>query len=281
MSPVAASSLSRPRSRTHTAALVASAVLCGAVLLALGAGVIAPYPPRAITGAPIEIPSPSHRLGTNDLGQDLLSVWLYGARVSLTIGFFAAALSTAAAGAVGLLSVTWRAGRLPLLSLTDALLAIPHLPMIVLIVALLGPGLSHLIAALVVLGWPAYARVVRAQALVTAQREYVEAARALGASEARILRTCFIPEILPLLSTKFLLTVRWAILLETALALLGLGDSTQISWGTMLNSAFVYPLLFVGDAWLWWAMPPAVTISAVTLALAAIGRDFENWPSPR
>jgi peptide/nickel transport system permease protein len=169
---------------------------------------------------------------------------------------------------------------MPVLALADFLLALPHLPVLVLLVALLGPGMWYLIAALAFLGWPAYARVVRAQALVVVQRDYVGAARTLGASGGRILRTCLLPEILPLLWTKFLLTVRWAILTEAALALMGLGDPANISWGTMLNNAFAYPLLFVGSAWLWWALPPALAIATVTLALSVIGRDFETWLNP-
>jgi len=277
-----AATLLRPRRRfrPHGAVLMAALVLGGIIVAAVLAGAFAPYPPRSATGTPVEAPSPSHRLGTNDLGQDLLSVWLHGARASLIVGFVTALLSTAASGAVGLLSVTWRPGRVPLLATTDGLLAIPHLPMIVLIVALLGPGLLHLIAALAFLGWPAYARVVRAQAQATVQRDYVEAARALGASEARIARTCLVPEILPLLWTKFLLTVRWAILMEATLALMGLGDPTQMSWGLTLNSAFAYPLLFIGDAWLWWALPPAIAVAVITLALSTIGQDFENWLNP-
>ena len=222
MSLVATLALPRWR-RVPGGTLLGAAALVGIILSALLAGVLAPHDPHAASGTPIETPSVQHRLGTNDLGQDLLSIWLHGARVSLTVGFLAAAFSTVASGMVGLLSVTWRAGRMPLLALTDGLLAIPHLPIIVLIVALLGPGIAHLIAALALLGWPAYARVIRAQGLVAVQRDYVEAARALGASDARILRTCLLPEILPLLWTKFLLTVRWAILMEAALALMGLG----------------------------------------------------------
>lgn len=271
--------LPRRRARAYSAALTGAIVLAAVVVAALLAGVLAPDP-RTVAAAPISVPTARHLLGTNDLGQDLLSVWLHGARVSLIVGFLAALLSTAVSGLIGMLSVAWRPARMPLLALTDFLLAIPHLPLVVLIIALVGPGMWHLIAALTLIGWPAYARVVRAQVLVTMQRDYVEAARALGASGARILRTCLLPEVLPLLWTKFLLTVRWAILMEAVLALMGLGDATRFSWGTMLNSAFAYPLLFLGDAWLWWALPPALAIAAITLALSAVGRDFETWLNP-
>ncbi|MCL6554205.1 MAG: ABC transporter permease [Firmicutes bacterium] len=273
----------RPHRRVPLASLAGGVVLGAALLVAALAGIVAPYAPRAITGAPIEGPSAAHRLGTNDLGQDLLSLVLHGARFSLAVGFAAALISTGLSGTVGMLSVLWRRARWLLLAVTDGLMAIPHLPVVVLIVALLGPGPANLVAALAVLGWPAFARVVRAQTLAAIGRDYVEAARAQGASQVRIARTCLLPEVLPVLWTKFLLTLRWAILMEAVLALMGLGDPTQVSWGTILQTAFAYPLLFAGTAWAWWALPPALAIAAITLALSAIGRDFEAWlnPGPR
>jgi ABC-type dipeptide/oligopeptide/nickel transport system permease subunit len=221
-----------------------------------------------------------HRLGTNALGQDLLSQWLSGARTSLSIGVGVAAVSTALSGAGGILAEVGGLSRGPVLVLTDGLLAIPHLPLIILIVSLVGPGWPTLVAVLALVGWPAYARVVRAQVQSLLRREFVEAARAAGATTARIVRTCVLPEIAPLLWTKFLLTMRWAILMEATLALLGLSDPARVSWGTVLSDAFAYPLLFVGNAWLWWALPPALSIAALTLALAMLGHDFETWLNP-
>lgn len=280
MSLVLAVPLSRVRG--HGLALgLAGAVVVGAVILAaLLAGVLAPIDPHRVVDSPVSAPSARHLLGTNDLGQDLFSIWLHGARVSLSLGFLAAALSTGLAGAVGLGSVLWRPVRAPVLAVTDAMLAIPHLPVVVLIMALVGPGYWHLVAALALLGWPAYARVVRAQVQTTMQREYVEGARVVGASGTRILRRCLLPDIAPLLWTKFLLTVRWVIVMEATLALMGIGDPAEVSWGTMLASAFSYPLLFVARSWLWWALPPALSIALITLALAAIGQDFEMWLNP-
>src|SRR3972149_7511960 len=108
-----AASLLRPRRRfrPHGAVLMAALVLGGIIVAAVLAGAFAPYPPRSATGTPVEAPSPSHRLGTNDLGQDLLSVWLHGARASLIVGFVTALLSTAAPGGDGLLSAAWGPGR--------------------------------------------------------------------------------------------------------------------------------------------------------------------------
>ena len=267
----------RHRFRPRAATWIAAGALLAAAGAAALAGVLAPYPPRAVVGTPAAPPSAAHRLGTNDLGQDLLSLWLHGARVSLAVGFTAAFLSTTASGLVGILTVVGGKYRAVLLAVTDVLLAIPHLPVMVLLVALLGPGLLHLVAALTLLGWPAYARVVRTLVATTMEQDYVEAARAVGAPGARIVRTCIVPVLLPVLWTKFLLTVRWAILMEATLALLGLGDPRQVSWGLILHTAFTYPLLFTGPAWSWWAAPPALALAGITLALSVIGRDFELW----
>lgn len=244
---------------------------------AVFAGPLAPYAAHSISGVPLEPPSARHRLGTNDLGQDLLSLLVHGARWSLAAG---ALISTALSGVLGVVAALPHPGRLPVLVLTDALLAIPHLPVIVLIVALVGPSPAHLIGALAVLSWPAFARVVRSTVLAVLGRDYVEATSALGASDLRILRTCVLPEVLPVLWTKFVLTMRWAILMEATLALMGLGDPGGISWGITLQTAFAYPLLFTGTAWMWWALPPALAIAIVTLALAAVGRDFDLWLNP-
>jgi ABC-type dipeptide/oligopeptide/nickel transport system permease subunit len=258
----------------------AVAVLVAVAVCALFGGWITPYPPRAASGPPIDAPSELHRLGTNDLGQDLLSLLLHGTRASLAIGVFTALASTALSASVGIGSVLFRRASPALLAVTDALLAIPHLPLIVLVVALLGSGPARVIGVLAALSWPAFARVVRAQTLGAVRADYVEAARALGAGDGRIARTCLVPEVMPLLWTKFLLTVRWAILMEATLALMGLGDPAQVSWGSILHSAFNYPLLFSGSAWLWWALPPAGAVAVITLALSVLGQDFDAWLNP-
>ncbi len=267
----------RARLPSAAGAGLVAALLLAAVL----AGWLAPYDPRASVAVPLRRPDRVHLLGTNDLGQDLVSVWLHAARLSLGLGFVVGGLSTGLSALAGSATVLWPAARVPLLAVIDALLAVPHLPLVVLVVALVGPGVVQLAMVLILIGWPAYARVVRAQVQAVVQRDYVEAARALGSSTARILRACVLPEIAPILWTKFLLTVRWAILMEATLSLLGLADPGQASWGTMLQSAFTYPLLFAGEAWLWWALPPAASIALLTLALAAMGRDFETWLNPR
>lgn len=267
----------RPVRRWVAAVSLAAALAAAAIAFP---SALARFDPRAPSGPPAAAPDGVHRLGTNALGQDLFSQWLYGARTSLTIGVAVAALSTVLSGAGGTLAGVGGPSRGAVLAVIDGLLAIPHLPLIILIVSLIGPGWVTLVAVLALIGWPAYARVVRTQVQIVLRREYVEAARAAGARTLRIMRTCVLPEIAPILWTKFLLTMRWAILLEATLALLGLSDPARVSWGSMLSDAFAYPLLFVGNAWLWWALPPAVSIAAVTLALALLGREFETALNP-
>ncbi|MDR7418632.1 MAG: ABC transporter permease [Armatimonadota bacterium] len=273
-----------PRSAARGPARAASVLGGGVLVLVVGAAVfaplLAPYDPLAPVGAPLSAPDDRFRLGTSALGQDLLSQWLYGARVSLTIGFLTAGCSTLLSATIGVASATWRRGGGWLLGLIDLFLAIPTVPILVLLVAFLGQTTSSLVAALALVGWAAFARIVRAQTIVALRRDHIEASRALGGSGFRLLRFGVWPEILPILFTKFLLTVRWAILLEATLGLLGLGDPTRVSWGTMLHQAFSYPLLFVTDAWLWWAAPPALAIAVTSLGLAAIGQDLDVWLNP-
>lgn len=268
----------RPARRWIGAGALAAAALAAAVIAWPPA--LARFDPHAPSGPPAAAPDGVHHLGTNALGQDLLSQWLHGARTSLMLGVSVAALSTILSGAGGTLAEVGGPTRAPVLAVIDGLLAIPHLPLIILIVSLVGPGWVTLVAVLALVGWPAYARVVRTQVASLMRREYVTSARASGATTARIVRTCVLPEIAPVLWTKFLLTIRWAILMEATLALLGLGDPARVSWGTILSDAFAYPLLFVGRAWLWWALPPALSIAVVTLALALAGREFETVLNP-
>lgn len=266
--------------RKYATATGGAALLVAVVALAMAAPLISHNPPDRTVGAPVMRPGPGLLLGTNVLGQDLYSHLLYGARTSLMMGFLVAASSTILAATVGTAAAMAPRGRELLLAVVDLFLAVPSVPLVVLLIVFLGPGLWSVAAALLVISWAAYARVVRAQVLSTASKEYVAAARALGASEARVVRTSILPEVAPILFTKFLLTLRWAVVMEAGLGLLGLADPRRVSWGLTLHQAFGYPLLFLTDAWLWWAAPPAVAIVLTTLGLMGVGRDIDVWLNP-
>ena len=250
-----------------------SGMLVGFIVVALLAPLLAPQNPRLSTGRPFEAPTRAHPLGTNDLGQDLLSQLVYGARSSLLIAGGVTVISTALSWTVGLLAGYFRRAETLLMMLTDLFIALPTVPMTVLVMSLLGPSRRWLILALGFLAWPSFARVVRSIVLATRSAPYVEAARALGASDARIVRRHVLPSTLDVLPVKLVLTVRYAVFAEAALAFLGLGSNDALSWGQMLNWAFSDPLLFARPAWPWLVLPPTLAIATLVVASAwASGR---------
>ncbi|HEX2193956.1 MAG TPA: ABC transporter permease subunit, partial [Candidatus Limnocylindria bacterium] len=184
------------------------AVLAAVAAAALLAPLLAPYDPSLSAGAPLLPPGAAHLLGTNDVGQDVLSELLWGARASLVVGAAVALLSTTLSWTIGVAAGLWRRAEPPLLAAADLLLALPTLPLYMLIVALAGPGQPTLVVTLGLLTWPAFARIVRAQVLAVRGRLYVEAARALGAGELRRALVHVLPATFALLPANVVATVR-------------------------------------------------------------------------
>jgi ABC-type dipeptide/oligopeptide/nickel transport system permease subunit len=262
-------------------AAVGAAVLLVMALAACLAPWLAPSGLNQIAGRPLSPPSVAHPLGTNDLGYDVLSELLYGARVSLGVAASVALASAVLSWALGIAAGLWRWAEAPAMALADLLLALPNLPLAMLVVALAGASVGSLVATLVVLSWPAFARIVRAHVLAVRHAPYVEAARALGATESRVALRHVLPTTLPLLPAKLILTVRLALFTEATLTFLGLGDPGAKSWGTMLGWAFNDPLLFARPAWLWWALPPALAIAAAVVATSWVAQAFVDAPAGR
>lgn len=255
-----------------------------AVLLLAGilAPLLAPYSPTAATGPTLAPPSAHHLLGTDDIGSDILSQLLWGARPSLLIAIPAAVLNVAVATAVGAFaglsggfvdSVTVR--------VLDALLALPGLPLVILAGSLAGTSTISLILIIGLIGWPALARIVRSQILSLRQRGFIGAARGLGASRTYILRRHLIPGVAPILVAGFVQWAGIAVLLQAGLALLGLGNPLTVSWGSMLNQALSSPAITSSSAWTWWALPPAVAVTVAVLGFAFIGMGLEPVFNPR
>lgn len=265
----------------------APAALIGLALLALlGASavlapLIAPYDPRLATGRPFDAPSSLHPLGTNDIGQDLLSELIWGARASLFVGVLAALGATTLGTVAGALAGYHR-GALDalLMRLVDAALVVPSLPLIVLLAAYLGPSAWNLAFVIGALLWARAARVIRAQALALAQLDYVLAARTLGADHGRVLARHLLPGLLPLVLAEFVQLASAAILLEASLSFLGLGDPVQKSWGTMLFYAQARGAFLTG-AWLWWVLPAGLCITATVFGFALLGLTLEPVANPR
>ena len=216
---------------------------------AIAAPQLAPYDPLIASGSPLQSQGAGHLLGTNDIGQDVWSQWLWGGRASLLVGVVVALLSTSLSWSIGIAAGVWRRGEGVLMAVTDLLLALPVVPLFLLVVALVGPSQVHLMLVLGLLSWPAFARVVRAQIISTNGQPYIDAARALGGTSLHIARYHVFPATLELLPAKLVLTVRFAMVAEATLAFLGLGDPTVRSWGTMLGWAFSDPLAFANESW--------------------------------
>jgi ABC-type dipeptide/oligopeptide/nickel transport system permease subunit len=251
------------------------------LVLALGADFLAPYDPTKLTGAPFERPSSGHLLGTNDIGQDILSELIHGTRISLLIGVMAAGIAVVIGTTVGLVAGYYRG--LPgqvLMRLVDVVLIIPFVPLMVLLAAYLGQNIWNLIVVIGLLIWARPARVIRSQVLSLAERDYVTAARAIGARGGHIVLRHLLPGVLSLALSQFVLATSSSILLEAALSFLGLGDPTHKSWGTVLYYAQARNA-FLSGAWVWWVLPPGLMITASVLGFALVGFALEEALNPR
>ena len=254
------------------------------LILAVFAPILAPYDPttsRGIDSSDIyNPPSAEHWLGTDDAGKDVLSSFIYGARVSLIVGFFAAFISIVIGGVIGIVAGFY-GGRIEnfLMRFTDTMLVIPDLPLTVVIVAMTKPSLLNIIFVIGLLGWTTTARIVRSQTLAVKSRKFVLRARAIGGGNWHIVITHILPLVLPLLVVNAILVISLAILNESTLSFLGLGDPTAISWGQMLNFAFGRGAMSAGA---WWALAtPGFGIVWVVLALTLLGHGLEQVLNPR
>ncbi len=229
---------------------------------------------------PFLSPSAVHVLGTDDVGRDILSGLVAGSRVSLTVGLLSGLLAVAIGILVGLVA-GFRRGRLDelLMGLTDVVLVIPALPLVILVSVYLGASIWHTILIISLVFWPSTARVIRSQVLTVRQSGYVEAARALGAGDAWLMRRHVLPNVLPLVLAKLVLTIAAAMLMEASLSFLGLGDPTSTSWGMMLHYAFARGG-FIRELW-WWYLPPGLCIGLCIFALSLISFGIEERSDPR
>ena len=203
----------------------------------------------------LEKPSADHLLGTTEVGSDVFSQLLVGARVSIVVGISAALISGFIGSAVGLIGGYFGGWTDRVIdSFENWFLVLPTLPLMVVLARLLDPSLSVLVIVIAITSWAGTGRIVRSQVLTLKERAYVERARALGASDWYIIRRHVLPNALPLIFANTVLIVAVAILAEAALAFLGLGDPTSISWGTMIENGFEAGAPSAG-AW-WYVVPP-------------------------
>jgi peptide/nickel transport system permease protein len=232
------------------------------------------------TGAVLQHPTGKYWLGTDDSGRPILTLLIFGSRVSLFVGLFATLISMVIGTVVGLLSgflEGW--GARILFRITEWFLVLPFLPLALILATVLGRGLFNISLVIGVTSWPATALLIRSQALSIRERPYLERARVLGAGRWHQITRHALPNVMPMVFANTTLTVAAAILTETTLSFLGLGDPTRISWGTMLDNAFSVGAITTG-AW-WYIVPPGVCVVLVVLAFTLVGQALEDVFNPR
>ncbi len=241
---------------------------------------VAPYDPRARSGLPLERPSPSHWLGTNDIGQDLLSELIAGTRVSLVTGLSVALVAIAIGTLIGLVS-GFASGAFDgfLMRLVDLTLVLPFLPLVILLSAYLGPSQRNVVLVLALVFWAPPARLIRSRVLSLLREPYVDASRSFGAGAFWILLRHIWPGVRALAIVQGVLIASASILAEASLSFLGLGDPATKSWGTMLFFARASGA-FLSDAWLWWVLPTGLMITLTVLSLVLIGYGLEQANEP-
>ncbi|MFZ0641152.1 MAG: ABC transporter permease [Candidatus Acidiferrales bacterium] len=250
------------------------------IVLAIGAPWLAPYNPNAQNlPARLAAPSAAHWMGTDELGRDVLSRVIFGARVSMSVSVsvvFGAGIIGLALGSLAGYFGGWFDGVVNIV-LINAFLSFPGILLAIAFAAFLGPGLGNVIIALTITGWAGYARLARAQVLQAKEMDYVAAARSLGASHGRILLRHLLPNIIQPVLVQGTIALAGAILAESTLSFLGLGVLAPMSsWGAMLNDArshlFDAPHMVVF---------PALAVATAVLAFNMLGDALRDWMDPR
>ena len=284
---VAADAEETPGGRAWLRGLLVPKVLLGVAIVVLFVvmAIFGPWldhtSPGAITSVRLQPPSAAHLLGTTQQGQDVLAQVIYGARISIEVGFGAGILTTLWSVIVGLTGGYMSGTGSELLSMfSNVFLVIPSLPLVVILASYLpNSGSTGIIIVITVTGWAWGARVLRAQTLSLRRRDFVEAARATGENSFKIVLYDILPNELAIITATFLASVVGAILTEASIAFLGLSNVTQWSWGTILYWAQVSGAE-LARAW-WWFIPPGLCIALIGTGLAFINFGLDDLINPR
>jgi peptide/nickel transport system permease protein len=238
--------------------------------------------PNSQVGPPYSPPSASYYLllGTDQVGQSVLAEFIWSSRISLVVGLLATAISTVLGAGIGIAagfyggwqSEAW-------MRLTDAFLVVPWLPLAMVLAAAWGQNFWMIILIIGITSWPGTARVVRSDTLRVRELQFIERARAIGSSNGHIMAQHVLPNVFPLIFANTVLVVAIAILSETTLSFLGLGDPLNFSWGTMLHYAWANGAAGL-PAW-WYLLPPGIAIVLVVLAFTFIGTAFDEVLDPK
>jgi peptide/nickel transport system permease protein len=267
-------------------AKVGAVLLSFFLLMALFGPMVAPYNPEAHQTNPDgswyknQGPTLEHPMGTNTQGQDLFSRLLYGARIALIAGL-ATAFIVGVLGTIAGITAGYYGGQVEnlIMRLVDLAYGVPFLPFAIVLIIVLEPSIWNIIIAISALLWRETARVVRSEVITITDLEMIDAARAAGASDNRILLHHILPKVLPTTVLYSVFAIGWAILTEAGLSFLGLGDPNSISWGRMLQAAYVSQAL---DRGLWfWIIPPGLCIAGLVASVYFISQGVEEVVNPK
>ncbi|MBN9616741.1 MAG: peptide ABC transporter permease [Acidobacteriales bacterium 59-55] len=268
------------RSKQQPLAALGIVLLALFLVCALFAPWLAPYDPAQLNLASrLMGPSAAHWFGTDELGRDILSRTIFGARISMIVAVSVVGLSLAVGLVAGCLAGFYGGITDTILNIyvTNAFMSLPGILLAIAFVAFMGPGLANVILALAISGWVGYARLVRGQVMAVKEREFVEAARALGASDLRLLWRHILPNIVQPLIVQGAIGMAGAVLAEATLSFLGLGvPPPAASWGSMLNDARSH--LFDSPHLVFF---PAVAVMLCVLSFNFIGDALRDYLDPR
>lgn len=264
------------RYRKRTASVFGLCVTFSFIFVALLAPFLAPFGLMDLSAA-FQPPSSIHLLGTDSLGQDVLTCVIYGARASLLVGIFAVLTSTIIGLIFGSISGFY-GGRIDdiLMRVTEVFQVLPRFFLAIIFVAFFGPSLWNIIIIIGILTWPTTARLLRAEFLALNKREFVDAARVMGMDDFRLISNEILPNAIAPIIVNASLEIASAILLEASLSFLGLGDPSMMSWGVMLHNSQEY----FNRAW-WMAVFPGTALFLTTLGLNLLGDGLNDALNPR
>lgn len=274
---------SRPRQWAPSPLLITGLVIVGVVVIVGVCGnLLTPYDPHVVSGGALQSPSVHHWLGTNSPGQDIFSQLVYGTRASLVAALLGGSLAMVGAILFGVVP-TLRRG------LADSafnratifLLALPSLPLLVAVGALAGGNQLIPILVIALVGVAPNARILRSQALALRDRGFIGAARGFGGGPIYVLRRHVVPAMGPLVVIGFVNWAGIAVALQAALAFLGLGNASAVSWGAMMNRALSQQGIYLSPMWTWWVLPPGFAITVTLLGFTFIGVGLEPAFNPR
>ncbi|GAA0356107.1 ABC transporter permease [Bacillus horti] len=224
-------------------------------------------------------PSLEHPFGTTNIGRDIFSMIVLGTKTAVIVGSLAAVLVTLVGTTIGIIS-GYFGGWIDnlLMRIVDIFYAIPFIPFVIVLVALLQPSITNVIIAVSLLTWRTVARIVRSQVLTVSKRPFVKAAKVAGAGHVRIMFRYILPNVIPLALLEMAFMVNWAITAEASVAFLGLGDPNVTSWGQIIHENFISG--HSRDAW-WWMMPPGIAIILLLVSVFFVARALEEVVNPR